>query len=45
MSAQSQFTRTLIAITAALVMSTVTVGAAVGPAQAVATPVQVSANA
>ncbi|HEX6603425.1 MAG TPA: hypothetical protein VF027_00920 [Sphingomicrobium sp.] len=34
MSAQSQFTRTLVAIAAALVMSTVTVGAAVGPAQA-----------
>jgi hypothetical protein len=29
-----QFTRTLVAIAAALVMSTVTVGAAVGPAQA-----------
>jgi hypothetical protein len=34
MSSQSQFTRTLIAIAAALVMSTVAVGAAVGPAQA-----------
>jgi hypothetical protein len=45
MSSQSQFTRTLVAIVAALVMSTVTVGAAVGPAQAVASPVQVSLNA
>jgi hypothetical protein len=31
MSSQSQFTRTLVAIAAALVMSTVAVGAAVGP--------------
>src|SRR4051794_11089738 len=45
MSAQSHLTRTLIAIAAALVMSTVTVGAAVGPAQAVANPVQVTLNA
>jgi hypothetical protein len=45
MSAQSQFTRTLFAIVAALVMSTVAVGAAVGPAQAIASPVQVSINA
>ena len=36
---------TLVAIAAALVMSTVAVGAAVGPAQAVATPIQVSTNA
>lgn len=34
MSSQSQFTRTLVAIAAALVMSTLAVGAAVGPAQA-----------
>lgn len=40
MSGLSQFTRTLVAIAAALVMSTVTVGAAVGPAQAVAAPTQ-----
>ena len=39
MSSQSPFTRTLVAIAAALVMSTVAVGAAVGPAQAVASPV------
>jgi hypothetical protein len=45
MSSQSQFTRTLVAIAAALVMSTVAVGAAVGPAQAVANPVKVSINA
>jgi hypothetical protein len=34
MSSQSQFTRTLVAIAAALVMSTIAVGAAVAPAQA-----------
>ena len=45
MSSQSQFTRTLIAIVGALVMSTVTVGAAVGPASANADPVKVSINA
>jgi hypothetical protein len=39
MSSQSSTTRTLIAIVAALVMSTVAVGAAVGPAQAVGHPV------
>ena len=39
MSNQSQFGRTLVAIAAALAMSTVTVGAAVGPAQAIASPV------
>jgi hypothetical protein len=45
MSSQSQFTRTLVAIAAALVMSTVAVGAAVGPASASASPLQVSVNA
>ena len=45
MSSQSQFTRTLIAMAAALVMSTVTVGAAIGPASANANPVKVSINA
>lgn len=45
MSAHSQFTRTLFAIAAALVMSTVAVGAAVGPAQAVANPIEVAVNA
>lgn len=41
MSGQTKFTRTLVAIAAALVMSTVSVGAAVGPAQALANPVLV----
>ena len=45
MSSQSQFTRTLVAITAALMMSTVAVGAAVGPASANANPVKVTLNA
>ena len=49
MSSQSQFTRTLIALVGALVMSTVAIGAAVGPAQANANPhnnsAQVSTNA
>ena len=45
MSSQSQFTRTLIAMVATLVMSTLTVGAAVGPAQANANPSKVSINA
>ena len=45
MQVQSQFKRTLVAIAAALCMSTVTIGAAVGPAQAVASPAQVSINA
>ena len=45
MSSQSPFTRTLVALAAAIAMSTVAVGAAVGPAQANATPVKVSVNA
>jgi hypothetical protein len=45
MSSQSPFTRTLVAIVAALTMSTIAVGAAVGPAQANANPIQVSLNA
>jgi hypothetical protein len=45
MSAKSQFTRTLIAAVGALLVSGVAVGAAVGPAQAIANPVQVSVNA
>jgi hypothetical protein len=44
MSGQSQFTRTLTAIAAALLLSSVAIGAAVAPAQ-VASPVSVSANA
>jgi hypothetical protein len=45
MSSQSPFTRTLVAIAAALTMSTIAVGAAVGPASANANPVEVSVNA
>jgi hypothetical protein len=45
MSSQSQFTRSLVAIVAALAMSTVAVGAAVGPASANANPIKVSINA
>jgi hypothetical protein len=45
MSGESKITRTLIAVVAALVTSTVAVGAAVGPAQALANPIQVSSNA
>ena len=45
MSSQSQFTRTLVAMAAALVMSTVAIGAAVGPASANANPVKVNINA
>ncbi len=36
MSGQSSISRTMVAVIAALLMSSVTVGAAVGPAQAVA---------
>lgn len=39
MSIQSQLGRTMVAIAAALAMSSVTVGAAVGPAQANASTV------
>jgi hypothetical protein len=45
MSGQSLFTRKLTAIAAALLVSSVAVSAAVGPAQAVASPVAVSVNA
>lgn len=45
MSKQSPLTRTMVALVAALAMSTVAVGAAVGPAQANANPVKVSVNA
>jgi hypothetical protein len=45
MSGQSKLNRTLVAAAAALLMSTVTVGAAVGPAQAVAAPAQGTLNA
>ena len=42
---KSPYTRTLIAIVAALATSTLAVGAAVGPAQANANPVKVTVNA
>ena len=42
MSKQTQFTRTLVAAAGALLVSSVTVGAAVGPAQAVASPLSSS---
>lgn len=42
---QSSFSRTLVAVAAAIAMSTVAVGAAVGPAPAVANPFQVGINA
>ena len=45
MSNQSQFKQTLLAVFAAVLMSSVAVGAAVGPAQAVASPVGVSIHA
>jgi hypothetical protein len=45
MSSYSQFTRTLVAIAAALVMSTVAVGAAVGPVHMDSNSTKVSVNA
>ena len=45
MSSKSQFTRTLVAFAAALAMSTIAVGTAIGPVQASVTPVKVSFNA
>ena len=41
----SQFTRSLVAIAAALIMSSVAVGAAVGPVSAYANPTNVSSQA
>jgi hypothetical protein len=41
MSSQSPITRTIVAVVAALALSTVAVGAAVGPASANASPLQV----
>jgi hypothetical protein len=41
----SQYTRSLVAIAAALIMSSVAVGAAVGPASAYANPRNVSSQA
>ena len=45
MSSKSPFTRTVVAIAGAFAMSTLTVGAAVGPAQANANSVKVTVNA
>ncbi len=45
MSIRSSFHRALIAIAGALAVSTVTVGAAVAPAHAVATSAQATINA
>jgi hypothetical protein len=45
MQGQSQVTRTLVAAVAAILMSSVAVGTAVGPAHAVAAPVQATLNA
>jgi hypothetical protein len=45
MSVQSSLKRNLVAISAAIALSTVAVGAAVGPAQAANAPVKVAANA
>jgi hypothetical protein len=45
MSIRSSFHRALIAIAGALAVSTVTVGAAIAPAHAVASSAQVSVNA
>lgn len=45
MNVQLPFARILVAIAAALSMSAVTVGAAVGPAQAFAAPNAVALNA
>jgi hypothetical protein len=42
---RSSFKRTLVALTAALTMSTVAITAAVGPAHAAGNPVQVARNA
>jgi hypothetical protein len=45
MSVRSQLSRTLVAIAGALAVSTLTIGAAVGPAQANANPIAVNLNA
>ena len=45
MSVQGNIKRNLIALFAALTMSTLAVGAAVGPAQAASMPVQAAAHA
>ena len=45
MSVHSKSSRNLVAAVAALLVSSVAVGAAVGPAQALAAPVQATLNA
>jgi hypothetical protein len=45
MSVQGNIKRNLVALCAALTMSALAVGAAVGPAQAASLPVQATANA
>jgi hypothetical protein len=45
MSSQLPIRRTLVALAAALALSTVAIGAAVGPAQAVANPLHVQTYA
>jgi hypothetical protein len=45
MSIRSSFKHMFVAISAAIAMSTVAVGAAVGPAQTAGVPSQVAANA
>ena len=45
MQSKSAFSRTLVAIAGAFAMSTLAVGAAVGPAQANANPIMVTVNA
>jgi hypothetical protein len=45
MSIQSSLKRSFVAISAAIAMSTVAVGAAVGPAQAASATLHVAANA
>jgi len=45
MSIQSSVKRSFVAITAAIAVSTLAVGVAVGPAQAAGAPSQVAANA
>jgi len=45
MSGQSKISQTVLAAIAAVLMSSVAVGAAVGPAQAVANPIGATINA
>ena len=45
MSIMSSFKQTLVALSAAVALSTVAVGAAVGPAHAAGAPVELIANA